>query len=370
MLSTDSTQSKEIAVIGGGAVGSMTALHLARAKHEVLLIDPLRTTNFNQAERLNGSTASLGVLMGNIFRRSSGRSWRLRRRSMELWRQWIRILNTPESPLKLESPLVQLASSESEASFMAQLSKERKELGVELLTKTKTLPHQRLWPKNDYGGLISYEDGRINPLHLQQCLLNALQKQDVNRLYDEVILIERGSNKTKNKWHIHLQNGESLIKEVIVICAAIKSQVLVKPLGHSLPISPVLGQVMDLELKEDQKDWSGWPAVLISEGINLIPYETNRMLLGATLEPGTKKNASYLEQMKTMNGNAPNWIKTSSITNQWFGIRGQPKGRPAPVLTTLEPGLIVATGHYRNGILLAPASAEWVADAINKEEAL
>ena len=41
-----------------------------------------------------------------------------------------------------------------------------------------------------------------------QWLLNALQKHDVNRLFDEVILIERGSKKTKNKWHIHLKNGE------------------------------------------------------------------------------------------------------------------------------------------------------------------
>ena len=370
MLRTPSTKPKEIVVIGGGAIGSMTAWHLARNGHQVLLIDPLLKNRFTQTEPLNGSTASLGVLMGNIFRRSSGRSWRLRRRSIKLWRQWISLLNTPQTPLKLESPLVQLASSESEALFMAELSKTRKHLGVEVFTKAIALQSQRLWPTNDYGGLISHEDGRINPLQLHKCLFNALQKNDVDQLDDEVILIERTSNTSKKKWHIHLKNGQPLTKEIVIICAAMGSDALVKPLGHNLPIAPVLGQVMDLEIKADQKNWSGWPAVLISEGINLIPYATNRILLGATLEPGTKKNTEYLKQIKNMNGNAPKWIQDSSIKNQWSGIRGRPIARPAPILTTLEPGLIIATGHYRNGILLAPASAEWVVDTIDKEESL
>ena len=35
--------------------------------------------------------------------------------------------------------------------------------------------------------------------------------------------------------------------------------------------------------------------------------------------------------------------------------------RPAPLLEELEPGLILASGHYRNGVLLTPGTAEWVA---------
>ena len=45
--------------------------------------------------------------MGNVFRRSSGRGWRLRQRSMELWQKWIAILNTENTPLTLNKPLVQ-----------------------------------------------------------------------------------------------------------------------------------------------------------------------------------------------------------------------------------------------------------------------
>ena len=114
-------------MIGAGAVGAGTAWHLARQGHDVTLIDPSldaplqRSNSHDQA--LNGTAASLGVLMGNVFRRSSGRAWRLRQRSMELWPQWVERLNHPESPLRLDTPLIQLASSPLESERMQSLAK-------------------------------------------------------------------------------------------------------------------------------------------------------------------------------------------------------------------------------------------------------
>ena len=124
---------------------------------------------------------------------------------------------------------------------------------------------------------------------------------------------------------------------------------------------------MNLELEVDNQNWSGWPAVLVSEGVNLVPNGTNHILMGATLEPGTYGDPKSLEEMKNMNKKAPDWIHTSTVIEQWSGLRGRPKDKPAPLLKKLEPGLIMATGHYRNGILLAPASAEWVANAISDD---
>ena len=52
------------------------------------------------------------------------------------------------------------------------------------------------------------------------------------------------------------------------------------------------------------------------------------------------------------------------MVRQWQGLRCRPVGRPAPVLEQLEPGLLLVSGHYRNGVLLAPASAAWARDQI------
>jgi len=40
---------------------------------------------------------------------------------------------------------------------------------------------------------------------------------------------------------------------------------------------------------------------------------------------------------------------------------------PAPLLKQLETGLLINAGHYRNGVLLAPACAEWVGIKIEDE---
>ena len=92
------------------------------------------------------------------------------------------------------------------------------------------------------------------------------------------------------------------------------------------------------------------------------------MIIGASLEPGMNPDKENLEVLKNINGSAPDWLKGASIKTNWHGIRARPINRPAPILEHIEPGLILATGHYRNGILLCPATAEWVGQVISEEE--
>ena len=358
---------KQVAVIGGGVIGASTAWHLATHGYKVVLIDPLLQKQINRSKPLNGTTASLGVLMGNVFRRSSGRGWRMRQRSMELWPKWIAALNTQENPLYLNQPLIQLASSEEESSFMSKLSNSRKNLGLEVWPANNKKDVSRLWPENPYGGLISHQDGHINPLKLQKSLLNALDFLNVDKVCQKAIKLDRLSSKKSSQWRIHISNNQSITQQIVILCAALGSETLLRPLGYNLPIAPVLGQALNLVLNDDHKDWSGWPAVLSYEGINMIPYEKNRLLLGATLEAGTQANNEELQRMKVLKGKAPYWLKHAFVDNHWSGIRGRPIKRSAPILKTLEQGLIIATGHYRNGVLLAPATAEWVLNEILKE---
>jgi D-amino-acid oxidase len=122
----------------------------------------------------------------------------------------------------------------------------------------------------------------------------------------------------------------------------------------------VLGQVLDLQVSASAKAWDHWPAVLVCNGINLIRHGDNRLWLGATLEQGEEPSAEEPSIMRRLDGLAPNWLQQAEVVNQWHGLRARPSGRPAPLLEVLEPGLILASGHYRNGVLLAPATADWV----------
>ena len=134
-------------------------------------------------------------------------------------------------------------------------------------------------------------------------------------------------------------------------------------------MTPVLGQVIDLELKDGPSNWKNWPAVLSFQGFNLVPKQPGRLLLGATLEPGAEADPSALKLMLDRLGSTLPWLKSATPVEQWWGLRARPVDRPAPLLEQLEPGLLLASGHYRNGVLLAPATAEWVQKGLNHSSA-
>jgi len=211
---------------------------------------------------------------------------------------------------------------------MKILVKNRGNLGLELLKADTTMYAKPSWPGRNHGGLISHNDGRLDPIKFQQCILKAMEKYDVKKIATSVICLERALSTTKSRWYLHLDNGNSLTQDSVVICAVLGSEALLNPLGHSRPIAPILGQVLDLQLNNTQKNWSGWPAVLVSESINLIPNGSNRIWVGATLEQGTNASTTCLEKMLKMNGVAPNWLKEASIHAKWHGLRGRPVQRP------------------------------------------
>ena len=291
--------------------------------------------------------------MGHVFRRSSGRGWRLRQRSMALWPQWIAQLKRFEPKLSLDPSLVQIAEDDAAFERMQKLASQRRQLGLQTIPPAEV---KTIWPTAQFGALQSKNDGRINPLLLQGALRLALATLPVELVPESVDVLTR----SRQGWQLHCRGGHRSFHDAVVICAALASPALIEPLGHSRPISPVLGQAVALQCSDGPSGWDGWPAVLVDQGFNLIPDGPNRLLLGATVEPGDAAAHSPLELMRSLNDRAPTWLKNAEPIEQWSGLRARPVDRPAPLLEALEPGLILASGHYRNGVLLAPATAEWI----------
>ena len=297
--------------------------------------------------------------MGHVFRRNSGRGWRLRLRSMELWPQWIETLQAHQPDLELHPGLLQIAEDERTAERMESLAAQRVDLGLQMVANTDLVA---VWPTAKHGGLHSRHDGRVDPILLQLALRQALAKQSVELNAAQVIRLERDHK----HWRLHRANGDSSIHDVVVLCTALSSDVLLEPLGHARPMTPVLGQALSLQLTTGPTSWRNWPAVLVDQGFNLIPTAPGRLLLGATVEAGDRASDEPLALMRNLNKRAPDWLRLATVIEQWNGLRARPVNRPAPLLEQLEPGLIVATGHYRNGVLLTPGTAEWVATAIEQ----
>ncbi|MEO0868184.1 MAG: FAD-binding oxidoreductase, partial [Cyanobacteria bacterium J06642_11] len=145
---------------------------------------------------------------------------------------------------------------------------------------------------------------------------------------------------------------------------------------------PVLGQALELEL-EQPLGTEDFQPVINGHDVHIVPLGENRYWLGATVEfpPGGEAvelplqvdlvpAAEQLEHMRQVATDyCPALIK-ARIVRHWSGLRPRPQGQGAPVIKPLEglENVILATGHYRNGVLLAPATAMTVTGLLGLEE--
>lgn len=139
-------------------------------------------------------------------------------------------------------------------------------------------------------------------------------------------------------------------------------------LPFRLPVSPVHGQIVQLETRE-----AVLPTVIQSEEVYVVPRADGSLLLGSTFESvGFEKRVTAGAVQKLIGAAArlvPSLASARFVT-AWAGLRpGTPDGLPvlgpSPV-----PGLYLATGHFRNGILLAPVTARILADALTGKGSL
>ena len=348
-------------MIGAGVVGLSVAWLLQGRGHAVTLVDPAGDRQPNNA----GSSAALGLLMAQVYRRSSGRGWRLRQRSLELWQAWRQQLQERGQTIPWRPGLLQLAKTPDDLRAQAALVQQRQAQGIPLeLWGPERLTGLSLELPPCHGALWSPQDGQLDPLPALAALRADARRLGIAERFEPAQDVRRGPTGPE-PWRVQLIGGERLACHSLVLCAGLASPALLQPLGHHWPQSPVLGQALELQLAPGDPDPQLWPGSLSWGGINLVPRPEGRLWLGATLEPDQQQaGAEALQHLRQLEGAAPRWLQRAEVRRQWQGLRARPEGRPAPLLAQLEPGLLLASGHYRNGVLLAPATAEWVAQQI------
>ena len=349
-------------------VGLAVAWRLCHGGYPVELIAP--ETSGPQADR-SGSGAALGLLMAQVYRRSSGRGWRLRQQSLGLWHRWRQELAERGHPIPFRPGLLQLAGTAEERDAQRRLVEQRQAQGLPLqwLEPSDLRALAPAPPEAALGGVLSPQDGQLDPLAAMAALRADGEAAGLQHWPVAVERIDRGADANGDgRWLVQGNDGSQRSYRWLVVSAGLGSAALVGALGHGRPQAPVLGQALELQLPQGC-DAGAWPGSLSWGGINLVPRPGGRLWLGATLEPGDGADAAQLTNLQRLGGQAPPWLLEATVLEQWQGLRARPEGRPAPLLEALEPGLLLASGHYRNGVLLAPASAAWVAEQLALEEA-
>ncbi len=145
----------------------------------------------------------------------------------------------------------------------------------------------------------------------------------------------------------------------VLVAGGAWSAALTAPLGIALPVRPVRGQVIELDA----------PGVLdhivMRDHRYLMPKPDGRIVVGSTVEEvgfdsGTTEEAA-VELLEFAHGLVPA-TRSCPVVAQRSGLRpGSPDGVPWIGPVPGREGLWLNVGHFRNGITLAPASAELLA---------
>lgn len=132
---------------------------------------------------------------------------------------------------------------------------------------------------------------------------------------------------------------------------------------YAFPTRPVKGQMLCLAMGVREMVRH----VIRTPQVYLIPRSDGRLLVGASVEEAGFDKRTDPETMKRFHKDALALVpklKDARILEDWAGLRpGTPDGLPI-LGATSTPGYYVATGHFRDGILLAPVTAQVMAEVM------
>ena len=347
-------QKAHIVIIGSGIIGKFNALELSELGFQVTIIDP--------AQHQNSSNAALGLLMGNMYQKRRGRSWDLRKQSIELWPQWITLLQKFNNELNIEKPLIQLTANEEKFKKLKKFINGNNDVNLRILEKDSIFIKNinKAFQTKNLKGMISFNDGRINAKSLLKTLDKYIKHKKINFLEEEIIKIR----KSKNYWISTTKNNENIKSDIIILCNSLKAVDLIDNLPHNIKLKPVLGQAIEVDINDKEVDLLSLPKQFNIDGKNIITKSKSKLIIGSTDEYSSKPEENIFGKLTNFLDKKPSWLMEGKITKKWYGIRSKPDGEPSPIMKDLENGLFICTGFYKNGILLAPACTKWVANEI------
>ncbi len=213
------------------------------------------------------------------------------------------------------------------------------------------------------GAIMAEGDGMVDPRALTRALETALERREVTVLTSsEVKSLDLDDGCATG---VRLADGSLIAaRHVVAAGGAETGRAGWLPEADRPPVRPVKGQVV--ELRGDPDD-PVCERMLASERSYIVPRSDGRLVVGATVEEmgfDTSVTAGGIHELLRESYRVLPDIAELGFVGATAGLRpGTPDNLPV-VGPAGTPGLLLATGHYRNGILQAPVTAAAVAALI------
>jgi glycine oxidase len=356
-----------VGIIGGGVVGAAIAHRLST--HPNLAVQVFEQSPPNHLE---ATGAALGVLSAVISSKLKGKHLKLGLESLRLYEALIPALieDTGLSIPYNRNGILQLFFDAEDFARWTKTQSVRQQQGfiLEHWSRSQLVEHYpELAGAIAVGAVYSPQDRQLDPMALTQAFIQGAAKHGAQFHFNRSISrfrIDAGEDQQRVT-HLCMGSGQgehAISVDWVVVAAGLGSAALTQTLAQPIQIRPVLGQALHLRCPKAMRINS---PVINGGDIHLVPLSEDELWVGATVEfPDDKiilePDPLALEELWQKAIALYPTLAHGEILRTWQGLRPRPEERAAPVIERL-PGyqnVLIATGHYRNGVLMAPITAQ------------
>jgi len=357
----DSMKKFDVAIAGGGLIGGAIALELARAGLHVGVFE-------RQEPGQEASWAGAGILSPAPENPGMIPTVPLCKASLDLY---------PKFVAEVEEISGQDAGFRPKGTLEALFSRNAREelstliavhhglgLRAEAIRAEDARELEPALSEEMEAGILRPDEASVDNRALTKAVLEAARRSGAEIFPDCIVeAICREEGRENRCAGLILKNGRVEARWTVVAAGCFSPEI--RGAERYAPVRPAKGQMIALRADELKIE-----RVLWSEKIYLVPRNDGRILAGATIEyVGFDKEttAGSIEKILSAAIELAPGLAGARIEEMWAGLRpDSPDHLPILGPTDLE-GLLIATGHFRSGILLAPITAKLIREWVSEE---
>ena len=345
----------DIVVVGGGVIGMLTARELCLAGCQVSIIEKGKTGR--------ESSWAGGGIVSPLF------PWRYSDEVNELaqWSQayYPELIAEIEEETGLGAELVQsgMLFLDNQESDKAQSWAKKWQTNLQVIDKNEIIELEK---HLESSSLVQEQAIWMPEVHqVRNPRFVAALKQFLVKRGVKILENEEVKDFTVEENRVSgVQTSSGAIKaDKVLLAGGAWSANLLKKIDFSLDVKPVKGQMLLFKAEPDLLN-----SIVLSPDRYVIPRQDGRILVGSTLEYTDFDKSTTAEARDALFKDAVDIIpalEQFEIEHHWAGLRpGSVDGIPYIGAHPELKDLYINTGHFRNGIVLGPASARLMADII------
>ncbi len=347
----------KVAIVGAGVMGCTTAIELAQRGAEVVVLE-------RAVPGAEASSAAAGILGAQVELHGRSEYVELFARARDAWKEWAGVLREA-SGLEVGyrvTGVLRIARTQSDASDLEREVGWQRARGLRaavLDASEARLVEPEL--AQDVVAAAHYpDDAQVDPPALLRALMVALSRTSRATVLTGA-MVERLIVEQDRCVGVKLRDRDLRVDATVLAAGSWSSLVPGIPSGLPL-VRPVRGQMLLLDERPPRVR-----SIVFSEGGYVVPRGDGRVLCGSTMEHAGFRKEVTAGGMHAILACALACIPSlgaAQVAGMWSNFRPQVEGDNALVGPSVLPGLFLATGHHRNGILLAKVTADAVASAV------